>query len=174
MKCIGCNLVTRNTVAILPKRKKLRYQLGPPILMPLQHFEANIAAPIYALEGGGKGVQRRAFVDREAKSHCIIANSMRYLSNQQSVLPKSQQNRISEQWGVMATHQTGKSVKNHISEQHDFFLQSHFTKYKNNPDFHSARFASENVGHGNKLCFETSTHHALALLCRNLPESVLE
>jgi hypothetical protein len=71
---------------------------------------------------------------------------MRYLSNQQSVLPKSQQNRISEQWGVMATHQTGKSVKNHIAEQHDFFCSPispniRITQISIVPDLHPTALA---------------------------------
>ncbi len=158
------------------------------ILKPVQDMVVNMAAPVYALEGGGEGVQRRAFTDREEKSHCMMANSMRYLSNPQNnypvfdsvgadvanALPKSQQNRISEHWGVMTTHQTGTSFKDRIAEQHENYVQSHFMKLREDPDVHGARGASDNVGHGSKLRFETSTHHMFPLLYSSLPESVRE
>jgi len=156
------------------------------ILKPVQDLVSNMAAPQYALQGEGEGVQRRAFTDREDKSHCIMGNSMRYLSNPQNTypvfnsvgadvantLPKSQQNRIAEQWGVMTSHQTGTSIKDRIAEQHEKHVQSHFRKLREDPNVHGVRGASDNVGHGSKLRFETSTHHVNSLIYSNLPESV--
>jgi len=130
--------------------------------------------------------QTAKFPDRALKMNSLIATAARNYSSPHNTHPvfhgasnevagtltASQQNRAQENWGILTSNRSAMISKDITAEKKNAELHGRLAFDRDNPDVRGFMSVTDNVGHGSRIRFETTTQHSRAFKYSELPPSV--